>query len=65
MGYNVYRCVAASCTYAKMNSSLDYDASFTDNGVAPVKRTPTWRLRWIRAGRKAVTRAQWKILGLP
>jgi Abnormal spindle-like microcephaly-assoc'd, ASPM-SPD-2-Hydin len=35
VGYNVYRCVAASCTYAKINSSLDSDASFTDNGVAP------------------------------
>lgn len=33
-GYNVYRCVAASCTYAKVNSSLDSGAAFTDNGVA-------------------------------
>jgi hypothetical protein len=34
-GYNVYRCVSASCTYSKVNSSLDSGAAFTDNGVAP------------------------------
>ncbi len=35
VGYNVYRCVAASCSYTKVNSSLDQDVAFTDNGVTP------------------------------
>jgi Transmembrane protein 131-like N-terminal/Abnormal spindle-like microcephaly-assoc'd, ASPM-SPD-2-Hydin len=35
VGYNVYRCVAASCSYTKVNSSLDPDVSLTDNGVTP------------------------------
>jgi len=35
VGYNVYRCVTASCSYAKVNSSLDPNVAFTDNGVAP------------------------------
>jgi Abnormal spindle-like microcephaly-assoc'd, ASPM-SPD-2-Hydin len=34
-GYNVYRCVSASCAYSKLNSSLDTGAAFTDNSVAP------------------------------
>ncbi len=35
VGYNVYRCVAASCSYSKVNSSLDADTAFTDNTVTP------------------------------
>jgi hypothetical protein len=35
VGYNVYRCIPASCSYTKVNSSLDPNASLTDNGVAP------------------------------
>ncbi|MFZ1916798.1 MAG: choice-of-anchor D domain-containing protein [Terriglobales bacterium] len=34
-GYNVYRCVSASCTYSKVNPSLDSNAAFTDNSVTP------------------------------
>jgi hypothetical protein len=33
-GYNVYRCVSASCSYTKINSSLDPDVTFTDSSVA-------------------------------
>jgi len=35
VGYNVYRCIPTSCSYNKVNSSLDPNASLTDNGVAP------------------------------
>jgi hypothetical protein len=34
-GYNVYRCVPANCTYARINSTLDADTAFTDATVAP------------------------------
>ncbi|MGA9526807.1 MAG: choice-of-anchor D domain-containing protein [Terriglobales bacterium] len=33
-GYNVYRCVTASCTYAKVNASVDPDVTFADSTVA-------------------------------
>jgi hypothetical protein len=35
VGYNLYRCVSATCSYTKVNTSLDPDVTFTDSNVTP------------------------------